>query len=447
MSAIVLGGGVEGLAAAAVLARAGETVTLVEARRELGGSARILHDTELLRPWVVEELGLDVQLVPPPPVHGPGGPIEAPVALAEIIDAIRPFVLSLLDGPAPLVSSDAALWPLLKPALGFRMLGPSVMMELLRVAPTCAADFLAEHTSDPALAASMALPALLHTWMGPRSPSSTTPLLIHECARGDEVAGGSGALVEALEKACVGVTFRTDTVVSGLEVDGSGCHGVRLGEELLEAETVISTLGPRRTLLGLVDPMWLPPLTERDVDCVRLRGCVAKMDIDLADPGSIGDRKRLRTASGLDDIERAFDDVKHRRLPRKPVLDIRVVDGCLSVLAFGAPYELDGGWSDGARDGLRQRVLAALHEAVSGLELEGHRLLTPADLESEYGLEGGHLLHGELALDQLYSLRPTPGLSRHATAIAGLYLGSEGCHPGLASSGASGVFAARAALA
>ena len=447
MSAIVLGGGVAGLCAAAALIRAGESVTLIEARDTLGGADALLHDTALFRPWVEAELGLSLERVAPPPVHGPKGAVEAPASLSRFLDEIRPFVLSLLDAEAPHVAADAALWPLLKPAMGFRKLGSETMMELLRVAPTCAADFLGEHTDDPVVAASLALPGLLSTWMGPRSPSSTTPLLFHACAAGEEIAGGTPALLAALQAACSGVTLRLGAEVTGLLVDGDGCHGVRLGEEVLEADTVLSTLGPRRTLLQLVDPMWLPHLTERDVECVRLRGAVAVVQVDLAGPGALGDRRRLRTGASPDDLERAFDDVKHRRLPRKPVLDIRVVDGGLSILAFGAPYELDGGWTDEAREGLRQRVLAALHEAVPGLELEGHRVLTPADLEHDFGLEGGHFLHGEVALDQVYSLRPTPGLSRHATPIRGLVLGSEGCHPGLANSGAAGVFAAQAALA
>lgn len=446
MSALVLGGGVEGLAAAAVLARAGRSVTLLEARAAVGGTAEIFHDTDQLRPWVIQELGLDVSLKDAPVVYGPNGPIEAPASYTALIDSIRPFVESLLDGVAPHVSAEAALWPLLKPAMGFRKLGNDVMMDLLRVAPSNASDFLAEHTDDPALAATLVLPALLHTWMGPRSPSSTTPLLFLECTRGQEVVGGPAALVSALKKACAGVDIRTGVEISALDVDGAGCHGVRVGDELLSADVVVSTLGPRRTMLDLVDPMWLPPLTARDVECVRVRGCVAKIEVDLAGPGGLGDRKRIRSATCLDDIEKAFDDIKHRRLPRKPVLDIRVVDGRLSILAFGVPYDLDGGWTDDAREILRQRVLETLHETIVGLELEGHRVLTPADLESQYAVEGGHLLHGELALDQIYSLRPTPGLSRHVTTVPGLFLGSEGCHPGLPNSGASGVLAAKAAL-
>jgi len=419
-------------------------VTLVTRRSEVGGSAELVHDTELLRPWVVSELGLDVDLAAPPPVHTPGGMLERPGSLNEFIEAVRPFVLSLLDGPAPHVSAEAALWPLMKPALGFRKLGNDVMMELLRVAPSCASDFLAEHTDDGATAAALALPALLHTWMGPRSPSSTTPLLFRECARVDEVVGGPRALIAALKKACASVTIRTSADIRRLVVDGDGCHGVQIGDEVLEAEVVLSTLGPRRTLLDLVDPMWLPHLTGRDVECVRVRGCVSHVHVDLAGPGGLGDRRRIRTAAHPNDIERAFDDIKHRRLPRKPVLDIRVVDGGLSILVFGTAYDLDGGWTAEAREGLRERVLATLHEAVPGLELEGHRVVTPADIEAEYGHEGGHLLDGELALDQIYSLRPTPGLSRHATPIRGLFLGSEGCHPGLVSSGAAGLLAARA---
>jgi phytoene dehydrogenase-like protein len=163
------------------------------------------------------------------------------------------------------------------------------------------------------------------------------------------------------------------------------------------------------------------------------------MDVRLAEPLFDG-QSRIVIAPDTVSIERAFDDAKHRRLPTAPALDIRQGDGFASVLIFGAAIDLDGGWTDAACEQLRRTVIDALG-TPEGMEVE--RLWSPADLSDEFGLDGGHLFHGEFALDQFLSFRPHPSLSGYSTDIDGLFLGGAGMHPAGGFTLAQGILAAR----
>ena len=478
---VVIGGGHSGLAAATALAQAGRSVVVIEARDQLGGVAAgaefhpgyrhtgILHDSDGVPPELEGALGLGAALRrrTPPPVHVAGtDTVLDPATLAAWTDAVAPvraFFRSLLLEPAPDLGSEATLWPLLKPALAFRKLGSSEMMSLLRIGGTCVDDWLAEFTPEPAIRAGLGAQALLGTWMGPRSPSSTAVLLMRACAAGDELVGGPAALVDALVSAAgtAGVTMKTGSPVASIQVSGLRVRGVTLGDgTVITADAVLSAIGPRRTLLELVRPADLPDGLEVQVERIRTRGITAKVHLALSGPLDIaGGAERFRVGAHPHHWERAFDDAKHRRMLRAPALDVRLptlADPSLapaghhvaSILVHGAAIDLDGGWSDARRTALGDAVLDQLAALDPGVRARvvAAEVLTPADLAERFGLEGGHLLHGELGLDQLHALRPTPGLSRHATGIAGLFLGSSGTHPGLGVSGWSGVLAARALL-
>ncbi len=477
---VIIGGGHCGLAAAVLLARTGRTVTVCEARDALGGVAAgaefhpgyrhtgILHDSATVPLELDQVLGLSGQLrrrsTPPVQVAGTETVLDA-ATLAPWrawLDPIRPFFRDLLLEPAPDLGSEASLWPLVKPALALRKLGTDRMMQLLRVSPTCVDDWLEEFFGDDtAVRAGLGAGALGGTWMGPRSPSSSAVLLLRACAEGEEVVGGPAALVEVLVSAAraAGVELRTEVSVSAIRVEGGEAQGVVLEDgSFLAADAVVSAIGPRRTLLELVHPSDLPDGLEVQVERIRTRGITAKVHLALAAPLAIS-AERFRVGAHPHDWERAFDDAKHRRPLRRPALDVRVPtlsDASLapsghhvaSILVHGAAIDLEGGWTDEARAALGEAVLDVLaeHDPAIREKLVAAEVLTPADLASRFGLEGGHLLHGELGLDQLHALRPAPELARHTCGIEGLYLGSSGTHPGLGVSGWSGVLAARALL-
>jgi phytoene dehydrogenase-like protein len=87
------------------------------------------------------------------------------------------------------------------------------------------------------------------------------------------------------------------------------------------------------------------------------------------------------------------------------------------------------------------RVLDAVMPGIDRLVI-GREIITPADLERRWGLSGGHIFHGEPAMDQSWVARPLLGWSRYATPIAGLFCGGAGTHPGGGLTGLSGLHAA-----
>jgi phytoene dehydrogenase-like protein len=458
---VVIGGGHNGLVAAALLAKAGRTVTVVE-RGMPGGiaggaefhpgyrHAGIWHE-DRVRPWVLSELGLDVSLRDRPALVGPDGAALDSPALRAAVDATRPFLLSVLDNAAPEVSEQGSFWPLLKTGLGLRRMGGREMLDVLRVFATAVGDYAEELTEDVRQQALICAEALPGTWMGSRSPLSTAILLIREALAGREVVGGPAALVDSL-------TTRvplTAGEVTRIRVEGGTVKGVELADgSAIDAGVVLSAIGPKRTF-RLVPPRQVPDLVARDIDHIRTRGIVAKLHLALSAPLEVAGRsvERLSTASHPLDLERSFDAAKHRRLPVRPTLDVRQrTDGAppghavASVVVHGAAHGVH--WDEAARAGLLEAALTSLEAVVPDVRdrIEGHQLLTPDDLEAQLGLDGGHLLHGELSPDQMWSLRPLPMLSRHATPIRGLFLGSNGTHPGVGVTGAPGALAAKAVL-
>ena len=120
----------------------------------------------------------------------------------------------------------------------------------------------------------------------------------------------------------------------------------------------------------------------------------------------------------------------------------------MSVHMQYAPFSLRAGsWID-RKDALADLVLRTLETHAPGVTalVEHRQVITPRDLQDTYGLTGGHIHHGELALDQLFTMRPTLGWAAYRTPLAGLYLCGSGTHPGNGLTGGSGQNAAREIL-
>ncbi len=301
---LVIGAGPNGLTAATLLAKAGHSVTILERRDVPGGVAAgetfhdgftttgLVHDSCHVRPGVIDALGLGSHgltwrdmpalfgcLEDGPGLRLPRDPAGAKTAIATRDSAadhdgyarwlgkVKPLAKQLLENRAPAIGQTSDLWPLLKTALGVRMLGERDMMELLRIAPSCVDDWLEEHFPDPLVRAMVMGPALTGAWMGPRSPTSALCLIAYEALAGREVSGGPAALVAALVSAAsaAGVTLRLGTEVTGITVAEGAVTGVTLADgTALAADAVVSAIGPRKTLLDLIDPLWLPPTETGD---------------------------------------------------------------------------------------------------------------------------------------------------------------------------------------
>ena len=429
---VVIGAGPNGLTAAAMLRKSGHDVTLVDKRGpggRFGGQIPVLHDTSLVSPAICGELGLSLSWQDAPVPTAPDGTALAPpAAWTEFIRTWRPLVQGLCGEPVPDIGDDAPLWPLAKKALSLRKPGSANMMELLRLAPQNLDDMLGEFFEDAQQKALMMLPALIGSWMGPISPTSAANLLLVETLRGQEPVGGHEALVSALSEKAGTVTVAE---VTSIRVEKGAVVGVDTDQGPIDADAVVSCIGPVTTLTRLVHPRHLPDHLHRDIGDVRGRGTVAKLHLKTSSP--LFPHTLVRTAAQPLDIERAYDDAKHRRLPRHPALEVRQLEHGVSVLVFGCARDLDGGWTDEAGAALQATVLDQLERLVPGTRdaIDEATLLSPADLESGWGLDQGNPFQVELAVDQLYVMRPLPRLARGDTGIRGLTLGSDGQHPGV----------------
>ena len=502
----IVGGGPNGLAAAARLAAAGRSVIVLERRAAFGGLSAaiefhpgyrapgILFDEGLVSPAIAERLGLaphGLAFAEPAPVYlaeegGRGILLDRdPARAAGELDAdaeaysayraffarLAPLVEQIVTSPPPSLT-PAALGDyreLARLALGAWKLGRRELLELLRVAPMCVADFLNERFRSPLLVAGLAAPAVAATWAGPWSAGTNTNLILHEAAPGRPVAGGPPALVAALERAAraAGAELRTGAEVARIRLDGGRAAGVELaGGERLDAAHVVATSDPKRAFLDLVEPGALPIGIENEFRRIRMRGTAAKVHLALSGELEIAARPgesfaAIRVGGGhVDELERAFDAVKYRQISPRPHLEIRVPtvhDASLapsghhvvSILVSYAPIDLAGGWDARRNAELLDSVLARLAPLAPRLasRIVGAQVLSPADLAREFALTGGQLHHGEPALDQMLVMRPTPSAARYRTPVPGLWLGGSGSHGGGGVNPAAGLLAAEALLA
>jgi phytoene dehydrogenase-like protein len=515
--AIVIGGGVNGLTAATLLARAGRRTLLLERREGIGGQARSAEfapgfrsaalgsDAGWLPPRVAGALGLAVpQLVLP----------EATLAIraaerdwlvlsrdigrtAEAIRRYSPadagkwngfatrlakhaeFLSALYTLPPPDV--DAAglreLLPLLGVARQLRGLGRRDMIELLRTVPMAVQDLLDDWFEGEALRAGIAASALRELRQGPRSGGTAFGLLHGQVGAAPGAIRGLGywktgpdALVTALAAAARanGVEIRAGADVAGILARDDRAVGVLLaGGEELAAPMILSSLDPARTLLGLVDPVWLDPEFLLAVRNIKFRGCAVKVSYaldGLPDFAGLSDaavlRGTLSLSGSLLELERAADAAKYGAISERPHVELQLPTlrwpdlapagkHVLVAHAQWAPYRLEGGaWDAATRDLLSTRITRAIEQAAPGFgRLVLHQeLLAPPDLEARHGLTEGAVSHGEMSLDQILFMRPVPGSAGYAMPLRGLYLCGAGAHPGHGVSGGPGWLAAKRAL-
>jgi phytoene dehydrogenase-like protein len=363
----------------------------------------------------------------------------------------------------------------------YRGLGKLDARTLLRVLPMAVADFVAEAFETDALQAAIAWRGVRYAHLGPWSGGSTAVLLTDGAGNDGGAAGetlyargGPGALAEALAAAArgYGVEIRADTDVAAVTtVDGRATGVALTSGETLEARAVVSGADPKRTLLELVDPVTVGPSMRWRAGNIRQPGVVAKVNLVLSGtpvfPAADGDPRRLRgrilVAPGIDAIERAFDPAKYGRPSVTPVIEATIpslVDHTLvagapegtqvmSVLAQYAPYRLrDGDWDD-QREALGESVMRVLESVAPGIGglVTARQVLTPLDLERDYGLTGGHPLHAEPTLDSFFLWRPLFGHARYRLPVEGLYLCGSGAHPGGGITGGPGQNAVREVVA
>ena len=394
-------------------------------------------------------------------------------ALTAALQGILTQVPPSIDAPAP-----GELWSLLQAGRRLRGLGRAQLYELLRWGPMPIADLAAEWFETPALRAAICARGVFAAAAGPRSAGTAAGWLLATAQEGHPTGalhvlnGGPGVLTAALASAAraAGAEIRTGAAVVAIRVDDAGARGVTLesGEDI-DASVVISGADPKQTLLRLVDPMRLQPSFRQQLLNLRSAGVVAKVNIATnglpqvagIDPASAASALGGRVLVGdvPDDLERAFDASKYGQMSERPWLEVAIptlTDSSLappgthvlSVYAQYAPYHLRGANWDNEKAALQKRVVSRLGEVMPDLadRISAVETLTPLDLERDHRLTGGHIFHGEHALDQIYAMRPVLGWAQHRTPINGLYLCSGGSHPGGGVTGGPGAHAARVLL-
>ena len=519
---VIVGAGHNGLVAAAFLARAGVSTTVLERSDQVGGCAltsdiapgfrcstlahRAAIDPDIARALDLGRCGLEI-------VEGAaracaptrdGRALTLWSAAADAAHEIAAFsardaeryprflatiasisgvLQTLMSSPAPDLDGLNAgdLVRGLKTLRRFRALPTADAYRVLRWLPMSAADLVHEWFDSDPLGVLVAADGLLGSFVGPRSAGSGASLLLLAARQGQPIApgwsarGGIGAVGRALAEATrrAGAEIRTGADVKQITVRPDGAAGVVLstGEEIT-ARRVVSNADPRRTLLGLVAPAHLSPAIRSHLQGIRMRGVLSKVNYAVSRLPAVTALARLdssrqaaalsgclRLCPDIDSAERAFDAAKYGRYSDEPWIELAIPSladpglaprrqHVISVYVQFTPFSLRGSTWDEEREPLGDLVTRIIEQYAPGFErsIVARQVITPLDLERTFGLTGGHIFHGELALDQLLLARPLLGWAQHRTPIRNLYLCGSGTHPGTGLDGRSGALAAKAIL-
>jgi phytoene dehydrogenase-like protein len=369
--------------------------------------------------------------------------------------------------------SKGDLFGLLQLGRSIRGSGKKNTYDLLRWAPMAIADLVSEFFECDLLRATIAARGIFGTFLGPWSAGTALVLLLRAAADTNPAGGncfaggGMGAVTQPMAKAAqqAGAEIRTGAEVAEIKIKDGSAQGVVLanGEEI-QARAVISNADPKRTFLKLMDPVLLSPTFIKRLQNYRMNGTVAKINLALSglpsfsglDGTSDGLTGRIHIGPGIDYLEHAFDESKYGNFSRAPYLEIAIPSltdvslappgqHVMSVYMQYAPYKLKRtNWREQSA-ALGETVIKTIAQYAPNLpgKILHSQVITPLDLEETYGLTGGQIFHGELALDQIFTMRPMLDWARYRTPIENLYLCGSGTHPGTGLTGASGANAAR----
>ncbi len=361
--------------------------------------------------------------------------------------------------------------------LMLRRRGRRAFAQTLRLLPMSLADLLDEWFESDVLKGAIAAAGLVGLMQGPRGAGTAYGLLDRQAlddppAGGVALArGGTGRVAEALAAAAraAGAELRTSAAVERIVVRADAAAEIALaGGDVIPARYILSSADPRRTFLQLVGPEALDPAFVQQVRHIRMRGVCAKVHLALGElprfagvgGGDAELRGAITVAPSLDYLEHGFDDAKYGGVSERPFLEAVIPTlsdpglapagrHVMSVLVQYVPYRLEAGaWDAARREALGDAVVKLLAQYASNLPgaVLHREVLTPFDVEQRLGLTEGGIFQGEMALDQLFFMRPVPGWARYRTPVNGLYLCGAAAHPGGGVTGLPGYHAARAVL-
>jgi phytoene dehydrogenase-like protein len=394
--------------------------------------------------------------------------------LAKTARMVRPLLL--MTPPAVGAKSPADLLELARFAWKMKGLDVQGTGDFVKVMTLSVAELLEEWFESPQVKAARCVSGAIGTYGGPYTPGTAYVLLHHyigeiegQMAEWAFVRGGTGAVSEAIAADARehGVEIRTGTTVSRIRVQAGRAVGVALADgSELSARAVISNAHPKITFCDLVESKDLPESFVRAIDRYKTRSGTVKVNLALgeqprftglsdADSGTAA-RSFIQLCDSMEYLEHAFDDAKYGRPSARPysdgvlptMLDDSLAPAGKHIMSCFTQY-VPASWSKAPH---RQEIEAYADRVVEGYArfapnlpgaIEHRQVLGPYDMEQEYGLIGGNIMHGDLTLDQLFSWRPVAGFADYRTPIKDLYLCGSGTHPGGGISGINGRNASR----
>jgi len=359
----------------------------------------------------------------------------------------------------------------------FRELSSDERYTLVQLMTMSSADFLDQWFETDVLKATMSASGIIGTFLGIRSPGTAYVLLHHYMGEIDGAfrswgfsRGGTGAISNAIASAAreLGVEIRTKAPVAKILIKNGRACGVALpsGEEI-SASVVSSSVDPHLTFEKFIDPRELPSDFLEGVRRYKYRGSSGKVNLALdalpnfkclPGPGAHL-RGAMSISPDMDYMERAYDDAKYGHFSRRPYIDMVIPSltdpsvappgkHVLSCFVQYAPYKLAEGTWDDQREAFGNNVIDTIAEHAPNIKdiIIGKQVLTPLDLERDFGLTQGNIFQGELSLEQLFFLRPVPGWAYYRTPIDNLYMCGSATHPGGGIMGAPGRIASQVIL-
>ncbi|MBW8051351.1 MAG: NAD(P)/FAD-dependent oxidoreductase [Cytophagales bacterium] len=391
------------------------------------------------------------------------------------------FAKEIIDHPAPDITSlhPGELSNLLRLGKAFKNLGSEMRHLVVKLLTMSAVDFLGLWFESDILKAPMSVSGIIGTFQGVRSPGTAYVLLHHYMGELDGASrswgfskGGTGGVSMACANAAkaYGAEIRTEMPVKQVHIKNGKALGVVLenGDEI-NAKIVISNLDPNRTFLSLVGEDHLEAEFVKDIKRYKLRGSSGKVNLALdrvpefkcrpgTGPHIKGD---ITIAPGIDYLEKAYDQAKYGEFSRRPFIDAVIpslIDPSLappgkhilSCFVQYAPYHIKEGpenWPE-QREAFGDTVVDTLAEYIPGLKdmILFRQVLTPWDLEQDFGLTEGNIFQGELSLEQLLFQRPVAGWAKYRTPVKSLWMCGSGTHPGGGIMGSGGELCAKTIL-
>ncbi len=358
-----------------------------------------------------------------------------------------------------------------------RKLDQAEIFDHVRLFTMSAVDYLDTWFECEPLKAAMSVSGIIGTFLGVRSPGTAYVLLHHYMGEIDGALrswglarGGMGAVSEAIASAARahGAEICTESPISQILIEGGQARGVVLedGSER-RAKIVVSSLDPHRTFIRMVGEQYLDSDFVAGIQRFKFRGSSGKVNLALDTAPEFacmpGKGPHLQgsvaIAPSVEYLETAYDEAKYGRFSSRPFLDIVMPSfsdptvappgkHVMSIFVQYAPYHLEGADWPSQREAFGDTVIDTLAEYVPNIkDIILHRqVLSPWDLEQQFGLTEGNIFHGELSLEQLFFNRPVPGWANYRTPIGRLYLCGSGAHPGGGVMGAPGHNAAKEIL-